>query len=109
MGQEGTSIGKGTVIRGDVSGSEALSLEGRLIGRVQLSAALTVEPTGRLEADVLAESVTVHGTASGTIEAQNTITVSSIATVSASLRARAVTIEDGARFSGDIDMDFDVP
>ena len=109
MGQEGSSIGNGTVIRGEISGSDALSLEGQVTGQISLTAPMTVEPTGKLDADVTAHSVTIHGTASGKIEARDAIVVSSIATVSASLRAPSVTIEDGARFSGDIDMEFDVP
>lgn len=108
MAQEGSSIGNGTHVRGDATASEPLSLEGTLEGRLQISASLTVEPTGRLDAEVQAKSVAIHGTASGSIEAQDSITVSSIATVSAALRAPAIVIQDGARFSGDIDMEFDV-
>ncbi len=108
MTQEGSSISKGMEIRGDVAGREALSLEGHLEGRLRLAAALTVEPTGRLDAETAAESATIHGTASGSIEAGRSIVVSSIATVRASLRAPQITVEDGARFSGDIDMDFEV-
>lgn len=108
MAQEGSSIGNGTHVRGDATTSEPLSLEGTLEGSLQISAALTVEPTGRLDAAVQAQSVAIHGTASGTIEARDAILVSSIATVSASLRAPVVIIQDGAKFSGDIDMEFDV-
>lgn len=109
MAQEGSSIGKGTLIRGDVIGADALSIEGRLEGRLQLSSRLTVEPTGQLDAEVWAESVALHGTISGTIEAKDAIVVSSVATVRAALRAPRVVLEDGARFSGDIEMDFDLP
>ncbi|MDR0967141.1 MAG: polymer-forming cytoskeletal protein [Myxococcales bacterium] len=109
MAQEGSSIGKGTLVRGDVVGAAALSIEGRLEGRLQLSARLTVEPTGQLDAEVWAEDVAIHGVASGSIEANATILVSAVATARAALRAPRVVIEDGARFSGDIDMGFELP
>ncbi len=109
MAQEGSSIGKGTLVRGDVIGADALSIEGRLEGRLQLSAPLTVEPTGQLDAEVWADSVALHGTAAGAIEARDAIVVSAVATVRAALRAPCVVLEDGARFSGDIEMDFDLP
>ena len=109
MAQEGSSIGKGTLIRGDVIGADALSIEGRLEGRLQLSSQLTVEPTGQIDAEVWAEAVALHGTAIGAIEAKGAIVVSSVATVRAVLRAPCVVLEDGARFSGDIEMDFDLP
>ena len=109
MAQEGSSIGKGTLVRGDVAGADALSIEGRLEGRLQLSAHLTVEPTGQLDAEVWTESAAIHGTATGAIEARASIVVSSVATVRAALRAPRVVLEDGARFSGDIEMDFEVP
>ncbi|MBR2979792.1 MAG: polymer-forming cytoskeletal protein [Myxococcaceae bacterium] len=108
MAQEGSSIGKGTLIRGDVIGADALSIEGRLEGRLQLSSRLIVEPTGQLDAEVWADSVAIHGVASGAIEAREAIVVSSVATVSAALRAPRVILEEGARFSGDIEMDFDL-
>lgn len=109
MAQDGSSIGKGTLIRGDVIGADALSIEGRLEGRLQLTSRLTIEPTGQIDAEVWAESVSIHGVASGSIEAKSSIAVSSVATARAALRAPSVIIEDGARFSGDIEMDFELP
>ena len=82
------SIGGGTVVRGEISGEEDLLVEGRVEGKIDLKGnSVTVGPKGRLSAEVHARAILIDGEVDG------------------NLTAPRVTIEDGARFKGSIDME----
>lgn len=102
-------IGRGITIRGNLSGSEDLIIEGRVEGTVSLKNHLTIESTGVVVADVDAANLTINGEVSGNIGASETVLVSGTAKVVGNIRAPRVIIEDGARFKGGIEMEFDLP
>ena len=102
-------IGRGVAIQGRLTGAEPLVIEGTLEGTVSLDAALTVEAGARVAADVEAESVDVGGEVEGNVDARETIVVRSGGRVVGDMRAPRVVIEDGAIFSGSIEMDFELP
>ncbi|MBI2896993.1 MAG: polymer-forming cytoskeletal protein [Deltaproteobacteria bacterium] len=102
-------IGRGITIRGNLSGSEDLIIEGRVEGTVSLKNHLTIESTGVVVADVDAANLTVNGEVNGNIGASECVIVSGSAKVVGNIRAPRVIIEDGARFKGGIDMEFDLP
>lgn len=102
-------IGRGITIRGSLSGQEPLVVEGRIEGNISLRSHLTVEQTGVVVADVEADNLTVQGEVHGNVQAGEAVSVSSSAKVVGNIRAPRVIIEDGARFKGGIEMDFELP
>ena len=62
-------IGKGITIRGSLSGGGDLVIEGRVEGQISLKNHLTIESSGRVEADIRADELTINGEASGNIDA----------------------------------------
>jgi cytoskeletal protein CcmA (bactofilin family) len=102
-------IGRGTVVRGNLSGAGDVVVEGRVEGTVALKDQLTVEPAGKVLADVELENLTVHGEMSGDIVAGERVLISSTAKVVGDIKAPRVVIQDGARFSGSIEMDVKLP
>ncbi len=102
-------IGRGITIRGNLTGQEPLIVEGRIEGNIGLRSHLTVEATGVLVADVEADNLTVLGEVHGNVQAGEAVSVSASAKVVGNIRAPRVIIEDGARFKGGIEMDFDLP
>ncbi len=106
---EQTVIGKGIVIRGNLTGGEDLVIEGRVEGQVNLKNHLTIEPTGYVQADIRVDELTIRGEASGNIDAGTRVAIDSAARVSGDIRAPRVVIEDGAVFNGTIEMDVKLP
>lgn len=102
-------IGSGITIRGNLSGSEALVIEGRVEGQVSLQNHLTIEESGRVVADLDVENLTVHGQVEGNISATETVTIRATARVVGNVRAPRVIIDEGAVFRGGIEMDFELP
>jgi len=100
------SIGAATVVRGEVSGEEDLLVEGRIEGKILLRQnALTVGAKGRVSAEVHARAVLIDGEVEGNIVAEEQIVLRRSGRVHGDLVAPRVTIEDGARFKGSIDME----
>ena len=102
-------IGRGITIRGNLSGSEPLVIEGVVEGTVALENHLTVESTGRLVADLEVERLTVNGEVDGNIAAAEVVAIRAGARVVGNVQAPKVIIDDGAVFKGSIEMEFDLP
>ena len=99
------NIGKSVVIKGDLQGSEDLTIEGQVEGTIQLTEhVLTVGPNGRLNAKVFAKTVIVLGTVRGDISASEKVDIRDGATVDGDVVAPRVAIAEGAQFHGSVDM-----
>ncbi len=102
-------IGKGITIRGSLSGGGDLVIEGRVEGQISLKNHLTIETSGRVEADIRADELTINGEASGNIDASARVAINNSARVHGDVKAPRVVIEDGAVFNGTIEMDVKLP
>ena len=102
-------IGPRIKINGDVSGEENLLIEGQVEGSVNLKQyRVDVGASGNVKADIDAKVVKVDGTVEGDIEASEMATISRTGNVRGNIKAPRMTLEDGAKFKGTIDMDPDV-
>jgi cytoskeletal protein CcmA (bactofilin family) len=108
-GEQVGIIGKGIVIKGNLTGGGDLVIEGRVEGQISLKNHLTIEATGRVQADIKADELTINGEASGNIDAINKVSISTAAKVSGDIKAPRVVIEDGAVFNGSVEMDVKLP
>jgi cytoskeletal protein CcmA (bactofilin family) len=102
-------IGSKTTVRGQVSGKQDLVVEGRIEGHIRLESHLTVEESGTVEADVQATIATLKGEVRGPVVATRSAVLEATARVAGKVTAPSITIADGARFSGEIEMDVDLP
>jgi cytoskeletal protein CcmA (bactofilin family) len=102
-------IGRQITIRGNLSGSEDLIVEGRIEGTVSLQNHLTLEESGVMEANIDVADVTLNGEMHGDITAAGSVSINASAKVVGNIRAPRIIIEDGARFKGSIDMDVELP
>jgi cytoskeletal protein CcmA (bactofilin family) len=109
QGNQTGIIGKGIVIRGNLTGGGDLIIEGRVEGQISLKNHLTIEGTGKVEADIRAEELTINGEASGNIDASGRVAINASAKVAGDIKAPRVVIEDGAVFNGSIEMDVKLP
>ena len=98
-------IGKSVVVKGELEGSEDLTIEGQVEGKITLKQhVLRIGKHGRIQAQVFVKSVVVMGEVVGNIEATEKIAISREATVAGDIKAPRVAIAEGARFRGSIDM-----
>ena len=99
------NIGKSVVIKGELSGSEDLTIEGQVEGKIELRQhILTVGPNAKITAQILAKAVVVQGEVHGNITATDRIEIRDAGSVMGDLSAPRVAIADGAQFRGSIDM-----
>jgi cytoskeletal protein CcmA (bactofilin family) len=99
------NIGKSVVIKGDLSGSEDLTIEGQVEGKIELRQnVLTIGPNGRIKAAVFAKTVVIQGEVQGDITASERIDIRDAGSVDGDLSAPRIAIADGAHFRGSIDM-----
>ena len=84
-------------------------VEGQIEGQVDLKNHLTIETTGKVQADIRAEQLTINGEASGNIDASSRVAINASASVNGDIRAPRIVIEEGAVFNGSIEMDVKLP
>jgi len=99
-------IGPKIKFKGELTGEEDLLVLGIVEGNIDLkNFHLTVGSEGIIKANVAARSITVEGRVEGDIVATERIAIKSSSQVKGNMKAERVTLEDGARFRGSIDMD----
>ncbi|GGA61111.1 cell shape determination protein CcmA [Edaphobacter acidisoli] len=100
-----TVIGKAVVIRGDLSGSEDLYMDGDIEGTVTLSESrLTIGPNARVHADVRARDVVVLGRLTGNITATGRVDLRESAVVAGDVIANRLAIEETVTFKGRVEL-----
>jgi len=99
------NIGKSVVIKGELNGSEDLTIEGQVEGTIQLREhVLTIGPNGRIKAQVFAKSVIVLGQVSGNVTASEKVDIRDNGSVDGDIVSPRVAIAEGAHFRGSVDM-----
>ena len=102
------TVGATVTIKGDVTGKGDVFISGTIEGTVDLADnQVTVEGAGRVKGRIVGKQVQVEGKVVGDIEAMEKITISSTGAVRGAIIAPRVAVEDGAKFNGRIDMEFD--
>jgi len=106
-GQERTAvnIGKSVVIKGELNGSEDLTIEGQVEGKIELRQnVLTIGANGKIKAQVFAKSVIILGEVTGNVSASDKVDIRDNGSVDGDIAAPRVAIAEGAHFRGSIDM-----
>src|SRR6266436_9124908 len=92
-------IGKSVCIKGELSGSEDIYVDGQVDGSIQMSGnSLTIGPNGRVHANVSAKNVTVGGSLEGNIQATERTELRKTAVVNGDVQTQRIAIEEGAYF-----------
>jgi cytoskeletal protein CcmA (bactofilin family) len=99
------NIGKSVVIKGELNGSEDLTIEGQVDGKIELRQnVLTIGPNGRIKAQVFAKAVIILGEVTGNVTATEKVDIRDNGSVDGDIAAPRVAIAEGAHFRGSIDM-----
>lgn len=98
-------IGKSVVIKGELNGSEDLTIEGHVEGRIELKDhVLTIGSNGRIRAAVFAKSVIVLGEVVGNVTGTEKVDIRDNGSVDGDIISPRVAIAEGAHFRGTVDM-----
>jgi len=94
-------IGPSIHIKGEVKADEPLTIDGHITGSIDVSGhPLTVTAAAQIDADVLAHTIIVGGSITGSLSAQERIVLEQTATLNGDLSAPSVSIHDGAMLQG---------
>lgn len=103
--QEQATIGKSLVIKGEVSGSESLYIDGRVEGSINLPGnRVTIGRNGVVAANVTAREIVVIGKLKGNLNASDRVDIRNEGSLTGDVVAQRISIEDGAFFKGGIDI-----
>jgi len=104
-GRDVVNIGKSVVIKGELNGSEDLTIEGQVEGKIELKDhVLTIGPNGKIKAQVFAKALIVLGEVHGNVNATDKVEIRDGGSVDGDIVAPRVAIADGAHFRGSVDM-----
>ncbi|OFW38788.1 MAG: hypothetical protein A3J29_12940 [Acidobacteria bacterium RIFCSPLOWO2_12_FULL_67_14b] len=105
IGRDNVNIGKSVIIKGELSGSEDLTIEGHVEGRIDLKDnVLTIGPNGKIKAEVFAKAVIVLGEVTGNVTASEKVDIRDNGSVDGDIASPRVAIAEGAHFRGSVDM-----
>jgi len=104
-GRDIVNIGKSVVIKGELNGSEDLTIEGQVEGKIELKEnVLTIGPNGKIKAQVFAKALIVLGEVNGNVTATEKVEIRDGGSVDGDIVSPRVAIADGAHFRGSVDM-----
>ncbi|MBT9331605.1 bactofilin family protein [Paracidobacterium acidisoli] len=102
---EQATIGKSLVIKGEVTGSESLYIDGKVEGSINLAGnRVTIGRNGQVAANISAREIVVLGKVRGNVNASDRVDIRSEGSLTGDVTAQRISIEDGAFFKGGIDI-----
>src|ERR1700737_3328725 len=102
---EQATIGKSLIVKGELSGSESLYIDGKVEGAINLPGnRVTVGRNGQVAANIVAREIVVLGKVRGNINASDRVDIRSEGSLTGDVIAQRISIEDGAFFKGGIDI-----
>ena len=103
--QDQATIGKSLVIKGEVTGSESLYIDGRVEGSINLPGnRVTIGRNGVVSANISAREIVVLGKVRGNVTASDRVDIRNEGSLTGDVVAQRISIEDGAFFKGGIDI-----
>jgi cytoskeletal protein CcmA (bactofilin family) len=102
---EQATIGRTLVIKGEISGSEALYIDGRIEGKISLpDNRVTIGRNSTVQANITAREVVVMGKVNGNIECTDRVDIRSEGSVTGDVSTVRISVEDGAVLKGGIEV-----
>ncbi len=101
-------LGPSLHIKGEITGHEDLKIDSKVDGLISIGGfRITVGPQALLNADIVAREAVIAGEVVGDVSARDRIDVAKSASIVGNISAGKISIEEGAYFKGDLDVDCD--
>jgi cytoskeletal protein CcmA (bactofilin family) len=102
---EQTTIGASLVIKGEVSGSESLYINGRIEGTVNFADnRVTIAPNGSVVANISASEVVILGSVQGNIQCSDRLDIRSEGSLTGDVVTQRISVEDRAVLKGSVQV-----
>jgi len=102
---EQASISKGLSIKGEITGTESLFIDGKVEGSISIPGnRVTVGKNGNVTASISAREIVVLGKLKGNVTATDRVDIRAEGALTGDVAAARISIEDGAFFKGGIDI-----
>ncbi len=102
---EQATIGRTLVIKGEISGSESLYIDGRIEGTLTFKDhRVTVGRNGVVAANISAREVVIMGKVTGNIECSDRVDIRSEGSLTGDIQSRRISVEDGALLRGSVQL-----
>ena len=102
----GTLIGSKVKVKGELTGEGELNVQGQVEGTISFSnGEVVVDQGGKVKADVKARVVRIEGELTGTVSCTELIALKATADAKGTLQAPRIVLEDGCKFTGDLDTE----
>ena len=99
------TIGRTLVIKGEISGSEALYIDGRIEGKIIMpDSRVTIGRNGKVDASIQAREVVIMGKVTGNIECSDRVDIRSEGSLTGDIISRRISVEDGAMLRGSVQL-----
>jgi len=99
------TIGRTLVIKGEITGSEALYIDGRIEGKISMpESRVTIGRNGKVDASIQAKEVVVMGKVTGNIDCHDRVDIRAEGSVQGDISCSRITVEDGAALKGGIQV-----
>ena len=100
-----STIGRTLSIKGEISGTEALYVDGKIEGKITMpESRVTVGRNGKVDASIQAKEVVVMGKVTGNIECSDRVDIRSEGSVHGDISTVRISVEDGASLKGGIQV-----
>ena len=98
-------IGKSVCVKGEITGDEDLTIEGKVEGKIELkNHDLVIGSSAQIRAEVTAKNVEIIGSVVGNVIATERVEIREVGSLEGDIVAPRVNIIDGAHFKGSVDM-----
>ena len=102
----GARLGASIQIKGEVTGTEDLHIDGIVEGPIRLKGhELTVGPAAQLTSEIHAGDVIAFGKIMGNVHARGRVDIKKDGSITGDISSARISIEDGAYFKGRIEID----
>jgi cytoskeletal protein CcmA (bactofilin family) len=102
---EQATIGRSLIIKGEVSGSESLYIDGRIEGTINLADnRVTIGRNGSVAANISAREVVIMGKVQGNIQCSDRLDIRSEGTLTGDVVTQRISVEDGALLKGSVQV-----
>jgi len=98
------SIGKGTVVTGDIETYGNIRVEGKIIGNLKTKSKVVFGDSSHIEGNIIAQNAEIHGHITGKVEVSELLTLKSTAVISGDIITNKMVVDSGATFNGGCKM-----
>ncbi len=102
---EQATIGRSLVIKGEISGSESLYIDGKIEGSINFEESrITIGRNGSVTANINAREVVIMGTVKGNIQCSDRLDIRSEGSLTGDVITQRISVEDGAMLKGSVQI-----